>query len=65
MMRILIWNVASWQPTVRNAVLKHGSLAGFFDAHALDVLCLQVRRRRLELPLLPLLLLLLRSVALC
>jgi len=29
---------------VRNFVLKHGSLRGFFDHHQADIVCLQVSR---------------------
>ena len=30
-------------PTVRNFVLKHGSLRGFFEHHQADIVCFQVR----------------------
>lgn len=41
-MRLLCWNVNSLGPTVANAELKYGSWKGFFEEHALDILCLQV-----------------------
>jgi len=41
-MRLLCWNINSLPPTVSNAQLKYGSWKGFFDEHALDILCLQV-----------------------
>ena len=31
-------------PTVRNFVLKHGSLRGFFDHHQADIVCFQVSK---------------------
>lgn len=37
-------------PTVRNAVLKYGSWAGFFSEHDLDLACLQARLPALALP---------------
>ncbi|KAG7672891.1 hypothetical protein Ndes2526B_g08581 [Nannochloris sp. 'desiccata'] len=40
-MRLLCWNINSLPPTVSNAQLKYGSWKGFFDEHALDILCLQ------------------------
>lgn len=44
-MKLLCWNINSLAPTVRNAVLKHGSWLGFFQEHGLDIACLQVRPR--------------------
>jgi hypothetical protein len=32
---------AAQSPTVRNAVLKYGSWAGFFQEHGVDIVCLQ------------------------
>ncbi|EFN58215.1 hypothetical protein CHLNCDRAFT_142087 [Chlorella variabilis] len=40
-MKLLCWNINSLAPTVRNAVLKHGSWLGFFQEHGLDIACLQ------------------------
>ncbi|KAL4443537.1 hypothetical protein ABPG75_011274 [Micractinium tetrahymenae] len=40
-LRLLVWNINSLVPTVRNAVLKYGSWRGFFDEHRIDVACLQ------------------------
>ncbi|KAL4447344.1 hypothetical protein ABPG77_007377 [Micractinium sp. CCAP 211/92] len=39
--RVLVWNINSLVPTVRNAVLKYGSWRGFFDDHGIDIACLQ------------------------
>ncbi|KAK9846503.1 hypothetical protein WJX81_005404 [Elliptochloris bilobata] len=40
-LRIFIWNINSLIPTVRNFVLKHGSLRGFFDHYEADIVCFQ------------------------
>lgn len=39
--RLLVWNINSLVPTVRNAVLKYGSWRGFFDEHRIDIACFQ------------------------
>ncbi|PRW56659.1 Exodeoxyribonuclease III [Chlorella sorokiniana] len=40
-MKLLVWNINALAPTARNAVLKYGSWAGFFQHHGLDLLALQ------------------------
>ena len=36
-------------PTVKNFVLKHGSMSGFFESYDADIICFQVKTPRCSL----------------
>ncbi|KAK9819914.1 hypothetical protein WJX72_003899 [[Myrmecia] bisecta] len=40
-LRLMIWNINSLVPTVRNFILKYGSFRGFFEEHSVQIACLQ------------------------
>lgn len=40
-MRLLVWNVAGWGPTMNYVTKDYKNLAEFFRLHNADIVCLQ------------------------
>ena len=44
-MKLISWNINALPPTLRNIVLRHGSLSGFMTELGADIMCFQAAPR--------------------